>query len=169
MSEFHVVAAALSARREELTGEASPLDYDGARLVLRSLEKYGYSVVSNDGGAAAPPAASTGVGAPAAAECATTTAAPPSQTGSGPVEVIGGQPGPAVSRPFALFRHRDISGVSGVGIVAEGVQFSDGSVALRWLGTNPSTAVWPSVEAVLNVHGHSGATEVRWVDEEIPS
>lgn len=166
MSDFHVVAAALSARREELTGEASPLDYDGARLVLRNLEKAGFSVVPNDGGAAAPPAASTGVGAPAAAERATVPAAPPSRTGPGPIEAIGGQPGPVVPRRFDLFRHRDISGVSGTGPVAEGVQFSDGTVALRWPGADPSTAVWPSVESVLKIHGHSGATEIRWLDDE---
>lgn len=117
----------------------------------------------SDGGAAAPPAEVPGVGAPAAAECA--NAAPPSLTGSGPVDVIGGQPGPVVPRCFELFRHRDISGVSGTGPVAQGVQFTDGSVALRWPGADPSTAVWPSVEAVLKIHGHSGATEVRWLDE----
>lgn len=168
MSDFHVVAAALSARREELTGEASPLDYDGARLVLRSLEKAGYSVVPNDGGAAAPPAATTGAATPAAAECATQTAAPPSLTGPGPVAVIGGQPGPAlppeVPRAFELFRHVDISGVSGTGPVAWGVLFPDGSVAVRWQGAHPSTAAWPSLADIVAVHGHGGATEVRWFD-----
>lgn len=117
---------------------------------------------TTDGGAAAPPASTTGAPTPAAAECA--SAAPPSLTGPGPVEAIGGQPGSAIPRVFELFRHRDISGVSGTGVVAEGVQFSDGSVALRWPGANPSTAVWPSIESVLRIHGHSGATEVRWLD-----
>ena len=41
----HVIAEALSARREELSGEASPLDHDGARQVLRALEGHGYIVV----------------------------------------------------------------------------------------------------------------------------
>lgn len=36
-------------------------------------------------------------------------------------------------RTFVLRRNEDISGVSGVGIVAEGIEFSDGVVALRWL------------------------------------
>src|SRR4051794_16547249 len=34
---------------------------------------------------------------------------------------------------FELHRDQDISGVSGVGVVAEGVAFTDGTVALRWL------------------------------------
>lgn len=137
MSAHGVIANALSVRREELTSEASPLDYDGARLVLSHLAAAGFAVVEQ-----------------------------PVLTGSGPVDVIGGQPGPA--RMFVLYRHRDISGVSGTGVVAEGVQFSDGSVALRWPGITPSTAVWPNLEAVIAVHGHSGATEVRWLEGPVP-
>ncbi|GAA1690154.1 hypothetical protein ACFTSF_40575 [Kribbella sp. NPDC056951] len=72
-------------------------------------------------------------------------------------------------RVFELVRYRDPSGVSGTGVVAEGCEFSDGSVALRWRGDNPATAVWPGLEAVLAVHGHQGATEVRWIDTQPPT
>jgi hypothetical protein len=68
-------------------------------------------------------------------------------------------------RTFELVRYRDLSGVSGTGVVAEGCVFTDGSVALRWRGNNPATAVWPDLESVLAVHGHQGATEVRWIEE----
>jgi hypothetical protein len=68
-------------------------------------------------------------------------------------------------RTFELVRYRDLSGVSGTGVVAEGCVFTDGSVALRWRGTNPATAVWPDLESVLAVHGHHGATEVRWLED----
>jgi hypothetical protein len=67
-------------------------------------------------------------------------------------------------RTFELVRFRDLSGVSGTGVVAEGCVFTDGSVALRWRGNNPATAVWPDLESVLAVHGHQGATEVRWLE-----
>jgi hypothetical protein len=67
-------------------------------------------------------------------------------------------------RIFELVRYRDLSGISGTGVVAEGCVFTDGSVALRWRGNNPATAVWPDLESVLAVHGHHGATEVRWMD-----
>jgi hypothetical protein len=72
-------------------------------------------------------------------------------------------------RTFELVRYRDLSGVSGTGVVAEGCLFTDGSVALRWRGTNPATAVWPDIESVLAVHGHQGATEVQWLDGEEPA
>ncbi|TCN42706.1 hypothetical protein EV644_102659 [Kribbella orskensis] len=65
---------------------------------------------------------------------------------------------------FELVRYADISGVSGTGTVAEGCVFTDGSVALRWHGENPSTAVWPDLDSILAVHGHCGATVVRWLD-----
>lgn len=99
---------------------------------------------------------------------APTAAAPSSPTGEavrpGP-DHIGGQSGAAVSpRSFQLIRHRDVSGVSGTGPVAEGTQFTDGSAALHWYGEHPSTAVWPSVADILAVHGHQGATVLRWLD-----
>lgn len=65
---------------------------------------------------------------------------------------------------FELVRFHDVSGVSGTGAVAEGCVFTDGSVALRWHGPNPSTAIWPNLDSILAVHGHCGATVVRWLD-----
>jgi hypothetical protein len=35
-------------------------------------------------------------------------------------------------RRFALIRHVDYTGVSGIGVVAYGVTFADGQVVLRW-------------------------------------
>ncbi|TWD83180.1 hypothetical protein FB561_4338 [Kribbella amoyensis] len=69
-------------------------------------------------------------------------------------------------RTFELVRYRDLSGVSGTGVVAEGCVFTDGSVALRWRGSNPATAVWPDLDSILAVHGHQGATEVHWLDPD---
>lgn len=67
-------------------------------------------------------------------------------------------------RAFNLVRTKDPSGVSGTGVVAEGVQFSDGSVALRWVvGEHHSTAVWPDIDSVEAIHGHGGLTVVVWV------
>lgn len=36
-------------------------------------------------------------------------------------------------RLFVLDRVEDVSGVSGTGVVAEGIEFSDGVGALRWI------------------------------------
>lgn len=67
-------------------------------------------------------------------------------------------------RRFELLRTRDVSGVSGVGTVAEGVEFSDGTCVVRWLGERQSTVVWPSIIDVEAVHGHGGDTLISWVD-----
>lgn len=70
-------------------------------------------------------------------------------------------------RRFVLVRHADVSGVSGTGMVAEGIEFSDGRVATRWLapvGRPAQTCVWDRIGDVLAVHGHGGLTELRWVD-----
>ncbi|HEY0475032.1 MAG TPA: hypothetical protein VGD34_25355 [Kribbella sp.] len=70
------------------------------------------------------------------------------------------------SRRFRLIRHHDVSGVSGTGPVAEGVQFTDGAVALRWYGDYPTTTVWDGIDSVIAIHGHQGATEVEWLDPD---
>lgn len=66
-------------------------------------------------------------------------------------------------RTFTLQRSEDETGVSGTGTVAEGVEFSDGRVALRWIvGDHKSTVVWDSIECVTAIHGHNGKTKVQW-------
>ncbi|MFB7596926.1 hypothetical protein [Streptomyces sp. NPDC056160] len=72
---------------------------------------------------------------------------------------------PIPARLFVLQRDRDVTGVSGQGPVADGVQWPDGTVALRWR-ERPSTAVWDSLDLMLSVHGHDGATRVVWSDDE---
>jgi hypothetical protein len=68
-------------------------------------------------------------------------------------------------RRFYLVRYADLSGVSGTGIVAHGVEFGDGAVALRWISPRPSTSIWESVDDMIAVHGHAGSTVVHWLDE----
>jgi hypothetical protein len=69
-------------------------------------------------------------------------------------------------RCFQLVRHVDVSGISGTGVVAEGVEWSDGTVALHWGGRYQTTTVWPDgVDALLSIHGHNGATTLHWLDE----
>jgi hypothetical protein len=70
---------------------------------------------------------------------------------------------PDFGRPFVLVRDTDISGVSGVGVVADGTLFPDGHAVIHWRGNWPTTTPHPGgMESVLAVHGHGGATRVRW-------
>ena len=67
-------------------------------------------------------------------------------------------------RRFALIRHIDYTGVSGIGVVAYGVAFADGQVVLRWCSNHPATSMWNSLDDMLAVHGHGEATSVEWID-----
>lgn len=69
-------------------------------------------------------------------------------------------------RRFRLKRNEDESGVSGVGYVAEGVQFSDGTCVLHWNSITPCTAIYRSPIELTHIHGHGGKTEIVWLDEE---
>lgn len=80
-------------------------------------------------------------------------------------------------RRFLLERVEDSSGVSGTGWVAEGIQFTNGIVALTWrvlngepvaIGDWSSTAVYPHLSRCQEVHGHAGKTVFRFIDETDP-
>jgi hypothetical protein len=79
-------------------------------------------------------------------------------------------------RRFKLVRHEDNTGVSGEGVVVHGVEFGDGAVVMQWhnedndrLADIPNgLAIKPApngIEAVREVHGHDGKTELVWMDE----
>jgi len=61
---------------------------------------------------------------------------------------------------FYLDRIEDESGVSGTGRVAQGFIFDDGTVALRWLTENRSTALYASIRVVEAIHGNNGKTKI---------
>lgn len=73
-------------------------------------------------------------------------------------------------RRFELHRDRDVSGVSGVGVVADGLEFPDGAAVIRWRGNVPSTTVHElGVIGVQQIHGHGGATRLVWLDDDGPA
>jgi len=65
---------------------------------------------------------------------------------------------------FFLVRKQDISGVSGCGAVAEGVQYSDGTCVLKWTTETSSMGIYHSHVELIHIHGHGGATEIEWID-----
>lgn len=67
-------------------------------------------------------------------------------------------------RLFVLVRYTDNSGVSGTGTVAEGVVFTDGHCAMRWLTETASTAFYDSIADLEKIHGHHGSTVVQYVN-----
>ena len=75
---------------------------------------------------------------------------------------------------FVLDREVDETGVSGTGVVAEGVVFSDGVVSLRWIVPPgvpghgfPTSVVFHDrgIDSVTAIHGHNGKTRIRYLDE----
>jgi len=63
---------------------------------------------------------------------------------------------------FKMVRDVDVTGISGTGVVATGVEFDDGTVVIRWQGERPSTVIWASLRDAVAIHGHDGKT--RFVD-----
>jgi hypothetical protein len=71
---------------------------------------------------------------------------------------------------FVLARHSDPSGISGTGLIAEGVEWTGGTADLHWLTEHETFVHWPGgIAAILAIHGHNGATVVRWLDVAEPA
>jgi hypothetical protein len=66
---------------------------------------------------------------------------------------------------FNLKRIEDESKVSGIGIVAEGAEFSDGTCVLSWLTVMKSVAFYPNIKELERIHGHGGKTIIVWGGE----
>lgn len=67
-------------------------------------------------------------------------------------------------RRFHLNRKIDVSGISGTGIVAEGVVFNSGRVVIEWYGQRPSIVIWQNIDDPEFIHGHGGATTLDFID-----
>lgn len=67
-------------------------------------------------------------------------------------------------RRFELHRHEDETGISGTGVVAEGVVFRNGKIAMAWVTKYTSLAIYDDMETLEHIHGHEGRTRVVWRD-----
>ena len=68
-------------------------------------------------------------------------------------------------KTFLLVRNEDVSGVSGTGVIAEGVEFENGKCVLGWLPLYRSVSMYDSVDEMEAVHGHNGRTYIEWIKE----
>jgi len=77
---------------------------------------------------------------------------------------------PKKPRLFYLLRKADVTGVSGPGVIAEGVQFTNGTVVFRWISDRASVTIFPreegGIDGVKEKHGHDKRTVVVWLDGE---
>lgn len=70
-------------------------------------------------------------------------------------------------RRFYLLRHEDESGTSGVGIVADGIEFPNGVSVLCWRGVKSSIAIYNTAVELIDIHGHGGKTELVWYTGDV--
>jgi hypothetical protein len=70
---------------------------------------------------------------------------------------------------FNLYRTKDETGSSGIGVVAQGVVFKNGKTVLCWLNGISgisSIAIYESLDDLLKIHGHGGTTGIEMLDIE---
>lgn len=70
-------------------------------------------------------------------------------------------------KTFKVHRTKDVSGVSGTGIVAEGVVFPSGKCVIEWYGPHASIDINNSVGDWIFVHGHNGSTVLEYCDTNV--
>ncbi|MGV4321187.1 hypothetical protein [Bacillus mojavensis] len=70
-------------------------------------------------------------------------------------------------KEYYLQRNEDFSGVSGTGIVAEGVILPSGKCVHEWSQSYvTSHNIYPNIQSVQHIHGHEGRTIVKIVGDE---
>ena len=71
-------------------------------------------------------------------------------------------------RRFLLIRDEDETGMSGTGIVAEGVEMSSGRCLVEFRSHISSSTLYDSIKAVKEIHGHADAqtTRIKWLDPD---
>lgn len=67
-------------------------------------------------------------------------------------------------KTFYLFRHSDVNGLSGTGIVAVGSVYPNGKAHMQWVSFKSSFEMHESVESLIDIHGHGGMTELIYGD-----
>lgn len=67
-------------------------------------------------------------------------------------------------KTFYLLRHSDVNGLSGTGIVAVGSLYPNGEAHMLWVSFKSSFEMHKSIDALIDIHGHHGATELVWGD-----
>lgn len=63
-------------------------------------------------------------------------------------------------KTFYLMRSEDVHGNSGTGVVAEGIIFDSGMVAMTWLSEIATVTNFRRIQDVSKLHGHEGRTIV---------
>jgi len=69
-----------------------------------------------------------------------------------------------VIRRFFLRRKTDVSGNSGVGVVAYGAVFPSGEIFMEWASLIKSHGHFHSIADLEKTHGHEGLTEIVFID-----
>lgn len=70
-------------------------------------------------------------------------------------------------RPHAPETHTEFQKNAPDEVQFEGVVFSDGTVAVRWLTHNGSTFIWKCLSDLMDIHGHPEyGSQLVWHDEE---
>lgn len=72
-------------------------------------------------------------------------------------------------RTFHLHRDEDVSGVSGIGVIAEGTLYSNTKVVISWLTVHKSMSIYDSLAEMMAVHTHGTKTRIVWDDEVQPA
>jgi hypothetical protein len=63
-------------------------------------------------------------------------------------------------KKFYLMRHIDVHGNSGVGVVAEGIIFGDGTGSFTWITKHKTVTTFLKVKDLIDLHNHEGRTEI---------
>jgi hypothetical protein len=66
---------------------------------------------------------------------------------------------------FALVRDFDPNGISGIGLIAVGVELKNGEVLVVWVTKMSSRVHWDNINQVVQTHCKVGTTRLEWYSQ----
>jgi hypothetical protein len=66
---------------------------------------------------------------------------------------------------FALVRDFDPNGISGIGLIAVGVEVKNGEVLVVWVTSMASRVHWDNINQVVQTHCKVGSTRLEWYSQ----
>lgn len=69
-----------------------------------------------------------------------------------------------MTKLFVIIRETDNTGISGIGIVADGVQFKNGKCVLCWRGKIQTIVIHENIKSVMQLSCSHSKSKIKWLN-----
>lgn len=67
-------------------------------------------------------------------------------------------------KTYKLVRNKDVTGVSGTGIVGFIAELPSGRCVLEWISNHPTITIFNNIKEIELIHGHDGKSVIKCIE-----